>query len=68
MFVPSFLKTDWSGVDGVWDKEGKLGSAEQQEALGGDSPFSHDDSELEDDTLFLNSKVEPEKSLFFLSS
>jgi hypothetical protein len=68
MSVPSFLNTDWQGVVGVWDKEGKLGSAEQQGALRGDGPFSHDDSKLEDDTLFLSSKAEPENSLFFLSS
>jgi hypothetical protein len=68
MFVPLFSGNDWQGVDGLKDEEGRLRSAEQQEALGGEMPFSHDDSELVVDTLFLESKMEPENSSFSLSS
>lgn len=68
VFAPSVLDTDWQGVAGVWDKEGKSGSAEQQEALGGEAPFSHDNTELGGDALFLDSEVEPDNSSFFSSS
>jgi hypothetical protein len=67
MFVPSFLGTDWQGVVGVWDEEGGSVSAEQQEAFGGEMLFSHN-SEPVADTLFLDSKMEPDNSSFALSS
>jgi len=68
VFAPSVLDIDWQGVVGVWDKGGKSGSAEQQEALGGEAPFSHDNTELGGDALFLDSEVEPDNSSFFSSS
>jgi hypothetical protein len=68
VFAPSVLDTEWQGVVGVWDKEGKSGSAEQQEALGGETPFSHSNSELVADALFLDSGVKPDNSSFVSSS
>jgi len=68
VFAPSVLGTDWQGVVGAWDKGGKSGSEEQQEALGGEASFSFDNSELAGDALFLDSEVEPDNSSFFSSS